>query len=177
MAIANPCSFAWKVLGALVLGLLGDEFLAVRFLDDKKETMLFSIGAGLFAAGHGLYIWALLSLTQGVLLKAAVIAVAGCALSLLYNRRKGSDPGELKVPSVAYIILVVTMASVACAVAITRFNAGTLLFALGGIGFVLSDNILVAYNFGKDKRFLLDILVHITYYAAQLCIAWSIAFI
>ena len=55
--------------------------------------------------------------------------------------------------------------------------SATLLFAVGGVMFPISDSILSAYSFGPDKHFGLNIGVHATYYLAQICIAWSLAFV
>ena len=43
--------------------------------------------------------------------------------------------------------------------------------------FPISDSILSAYSFGPDKHFGLNVGVHATYYLAQICIAWSLAFV
>ena len=51
------------------------------------------------------------------------------------------------------------------------------LVAVGGVMFPISDSILSAYSFGPDKHFGLNIGVHATYYLAQICIAWSLAFV
>ena len=51
-----------------------------------------------------------------------------------------------------------------------------LLFAAGGVLFIISDNILCAYSFGSERRFGANIGIHATYYAAQLLIAWSVFF-
>lgn len=56
-------------------------------------------------------------------------------------------------------------------------GAATLLFAVGGVMFPISDSILSAYSFGPDNHFGLNIGVHATYYLAQICIAWSLAFV
>lgn len=57
------------------------------------------------------------------------------------------------------------------------FVSGALSFAVGGVMFPISDSILSAYSFGPDKHFGLNIGVHATYYLAQICIAWSLAFV
>ena len=67
------------------------------------------------------------------------------------------------------------------AVTVSAFAAepgpGLLLFALGGICFGVSDNVLLAYCYGNSRTWNKNILVHVTYYAAQLLIAWSILLI
>lgn len=177
MALLTGGGFAWKVLAGLLLGLVGDELLALRFIVTERETEYFSAGAAAFAIGHAFYIWALAGLGAAQPAKAAAIAAAALALAALYARKNRADAGGLRVPAAIYIALVTVMGSMACAAAWDGFSAGTLLFALGGMGFVISDNILISFTFGRDSRFFLNVLLHGSYYAAQLCIAWSILFI
>ena len=49
-----------------------------------------------------------------------------------------------------------------------------LLFAVGGVCFGCSDNILLAFCYGNKRTWDMNIWVHIIYYAAHLLIAWSI---
>ena len=51
-----------------------------------------------------------------------------------------------------------------------------IMFAIGGVSFFLSDNFLGAYSFGPVKSRELNIILHVTYYIAQLSIGWSILF-
>ena len=72
--------------------------------------------------------------------------------------------------------VVAFMGALAVSVAIHAPGESTLLFAIGGGLFIISDNILCAYSFGSERRFGANIGIHATYYAAQLLIAWSIFF-
>ena len=85
--------------------------------------------------------------------------------------------GKLQLPAVGYIALVVFMAAAACSAAVRGFSVGLLLFAAGGICFAVSDNLLCAYCFGTGRSRSVDRAVHISYYAAQLLIAWSLRFL
>ena len=51
------------------------------------------------------------------------------------------------------------------------------MFAVAGVCFAVSDNILCAQSYGNKKTAGMNRAVHVTYYAAQLLIAWSMIFI
>ena len=168
--------FGLFVLAGLCLGLLGDQLLAMRYMKPEQHDRFFSLGAAAFAFGHLLYIAALFR--QGVALALALpVFVLGVGASWLYQRVKKTDAGNLQLPSLLYIALVVFMASAACAAAVRGFSVGLLLFAAGGICFAVSDNLLCAYCFGTAHNRAVDRAVHISYYAAQLLIAWSLRFL
>ena len=59
--------FGVRVLCGLCLGLLGDQLLALRFVYREKHDQFFSLGAAVFAVGHGLYLAALFGHDKGVL--------------------------------------------------------------------------------------------------------------
>ena len=96
---------------------------------------------------------------------------------MLFFRSKKVQAGKLQLPAVGYIALVVFMDAVACSAAVRGFSVGLLLFAAGGICFAVSDNLLCAYCFGTGRSRSVDRAVHISYYAAQLLIAWSLRFL
>lgn len=168
--------YGWKALAGLILGFLGDELLAMRFIREEKHDLYFSLGATSFAFGHVLFIWAAIERAGRFSLWALPILAFLLLCSGLYARKKESHAGDMHINAVAYISLVCCMGAVTCAAAIVRTDLSSVLFALGGLGFVVSDNILCAHYFGKDGRFLLNWLIHISYYGAQLLIAWSIFF-
>ena len=160
----------------LCLGFLGDELLAMRYIKPERHDFFFSWGAAAFAAGHLMYLDALFQHGSSLSL-ALPVFVLGVGASWLYQRLKKTNAGKLRFPSMLYIAMVVFMASVACAAAVRGFSVGLLLFAAGGICFAVSDNLLCAYCFGTAHSRAVDRVIHITYYAAQLLIAWSLRFL
>lgn len=168
--------YGWKALAGLILGFCGDELLAMRFIREEKHDLYFSLGATSFAFGHVLFIWAAIERAGRFSLWALPILALLLLCSGLYARKKESHAGDMHLNAVLYICLVCCMGAVACAAALVRPGLSPALFALGGLGFVVSDNILCAHYFGNDRRFLLNWLIHISYYGAQLLIAWSIFF-
>lgn len=168
--------YAWKLAAALFLGFCGDELLAMRFIREGKHNLYFSLGAVAFSLGHILFIWAAIQRSGGFSPWSLLILALLLLCSWLYARRKESHAGDMHINALLYICLVCFMGAVTCAAAAAKPDLSSALFALGGLCFVVSDNILCAHYFGNDQRFLLNWLIHISYYGAQLLIAWSIFF-
>ena len=66
------------------------------------------------------------------------------------------------------------MCSVMISIAIFAPTLSSILFALGGLGFIVSDNVLLVYNFGEKRDWWLNELVHIAYYGAQILFGWAL---
>lgn len=169
----NP-GFARLVVIGLALGLCGDQLLALRFLVPKFHDLMFAAGAGAFGVGHFFYMKALYDLGSIRLLVLLPIFIIGVAIANLYGKRHGSNAGPLQPAGLAYMVLVIFMGAVSISAFLGAPGIGLALFAIGGICFGVSDNILFAYCFGKQPKWRMNVWVHITYYAAQLLIAWSI---
>jgi len=172
----NP-SYARLVVIGLALGLCGDQLLALRFLVPKLHDLMFAAGAGAFGVGHFFYMKALYdlgSIRLGVLIPVFLI---GVAIANLYGKKHGSNAGPLQFAGLGYMVLVIFMGAVSVSAFLGAPGIGLALFALGGICFGVSDNILFAFCYGKMPQWRMNVWVHITYYAAQLLIAWSIFFI
>ena len=130
-----------------------------------------------FAVGHFLYMAALQNtgaVKLSVVLSALFVAIL---LSFIYGKKTGMDFGEKTPVAIAYICVVLLMASVAISVAVRTMSVAGVLFALGGMLFSVSDNILCAYCYGKKPVWKMNCDLHIAYYGAQLAIAWSILFV
>ena len=162
------------ILLGLLLGVLGDVVLDFRFLYPKKHDLFFALGALLFGLGHCSYIIALLTCDASAWLPALPVCAVLLLLVKLYTVKRGVDAGKLMLPGTVYIAITSYMASLAVIVAIRGFAVGTLLFAIGGALFLFSDSLLIAYSFGRERRFLQSMLLHIAYYLAQCLIAAAI---
>ncbi len=169
--------FSKLVLGGLHLGLLGDVLLALRYVYAQRHDPLFLAGALSFAVGHALYLTALFGSGAPAWGVTLAFLAMGLAASAVYSKKRRVDAGRFQAAGMGYIALVVFLAAVACAVAVRRGSVGALLFALGGVNFAVSDNLLCAYCYGSARRTSVNWAVHVTYYAAQLLIAWSILWI
>ena len=80
----------------------------------------------------------------------------------------------MKYSLMLYICVVIFMAATAIGVFFKQLTVGAGLFALGGILFAVSDNILFAYKLSENPKFKQNIALHVAYYLAQIAIAFSI---
>lgn len=170
-------TFGRLTLVGLILGLFGDQLLAMRLIHEKQHDLFFTTGALSFGVGHVLYVMALRSVSVLKIWIILPVFLVGGILSLLYAVRKGTDVGKKTPLAVGYISIVLVMASVAISAAVQLQSVAGILFSVGGVLFCISDNILCAYCYGKNPVWRMNRDIHITYYAAQLAIAWSIMFI
>ena len=161
-----------KIFIGLALGLVGDVLLAMAYKWPEKHDILFVTGAVFFAVGHVFYLIALFA-TGAKLLVALPFWLVLVGLSTWFTLKMESDAGSMLIPGACYIGLVAAVAAAACSRFVLHPNIGTALFAIGGILFTISDNILSAHKMGKAKAGKYNRWVHYTYYAAQLMIGWS----
>ena len=165
-------AYAWLTWIGLILGAAGDVLLQFMDCRPKDREPFFRAGLGAFLIGHVFYIvaFALLGRVTGwaVLLAAALFA----ALFLLQFPARMDLKGQ-KVPVYAYAAVI----SVMTAFAVLSFGAGArgALVGLGGILFLVSDAILALIFFSPLREKALPTWNLITYYAAQILLALSIA--
>ena len=165
-------AYAWLTWIGLILGAAGDVLLQFMDCRPKDREPFFRAGLGAFLIGHVFYIvaFALLGRVTGwaVLLAAVLFA----ALFLLQFPVRMDLNGQ-KVPVYAYAAVI----SVMTAFAVLSFGAGArgALVGLGGILFLVSDAILALIFFSPIREKSLPTWNLITYYAAQILLALSIA--
>ena len=165
-------AYAWLTWIGLILGAAGDVLLQFMDCRPKDREPFFRAGLGAFLIGHVFYIvaFALLGRVTGwaVLLAAVLFA----ALFLLQFPARMDLKGQ-KVPVYAYAAVI----SVMTAFAVLSFGAGArgALVGLGGILFLVSDAILALIFFSPIREKALPTWNLITYYAAQILRALSIA--
>ncbi len=165
-------AYAWLTWIGLILGAAGDVLLQFMDCRPKEREPFFRAGLGAFLIGHVFYIvaFALLGRVTGwaVLLAAVLFA----ALFLLQFPARMDLKGQ-KVPVYAYAAVI----SVMTAFAVLSFGAGArgALVGLGGILFLVSDAILALIFFSPLREKSLPTWNLITYYAAQILLAISIA--
>ena len=165
--------FALPVMAGLILGLAGDELLALRFPYPAKHDLCFTAGGAAFAIGHVMYLLALFH-CQFPLLRASIpVGLAGFLLSLLYLKRRNMQAGTMQIPLTIYMLLLSVTLGVSWGAAAGQPSPQLLLFAAGALLFLTSDNILFAFCFGDRHTAGMNRAIHGTYYAAQLCFALS----
>jgi uncharacterized membrane protein YhhN len=102
------------------------------------------------------------------------MSLLGFALAHSYLKKRGVKVKKLIFPGGLYELLVLFMGGCAAGAAVFARSPGTILFAVAGVFFAMSDNMLAAEQFGsaksEDRRRGLSIL----YYSAQIFIAFSL---
>ena len=172
--------FSWTTLAMLVglcLGIVGDEMIALAPIYPQSDEKYFIGGGTFFLVGHIFYIGALLTLAKFNVIAVGVVFLVMALISALYGRSKDYLPTHSRPKLVLYLGIVVMFASVAMGSFLVRGALCTALLALGGILFVVSDNILFAYKYGKNPQFSQNVILHIAYYLAQFAIAWSVSLV
>ena len=176
-AFGTATEYTFMVLGALVLGILGDFFL------EYKGKKLFPLGVVFFALGHILYGLTFL-FTGAYIALPHIAAVAGITLALtavtvILAKTKLRLAGK---KNLLLIYVPVLVFSFACA--IVRGSAalcdGNLPFGLclisGGTLFLASDVMIGVGKGGIERPKILHNAVSYTYFAAQALFALSILF-
>lgn len=159
------------LLGALAFGLIGDIALMLSPQESGRVDGAFLGGVGAFLAGHVAFVVAFgrygLDATQ--LLAGALIVVVIAAFTLpkvlLNLRRIGGD--ELMAAVGVYALALGAMATLAVGTA-------SILTAVGGVLFLVSDTILARDRFVKPVRHA-PLLIIVTYHLAQFLLVLGLA--
>ena len=161
---ADPSLYKYAILAGLVSSLAGDVFLMLP--SDRFRAGLIS-----FLIAHIFYIVAFTSETGFSFswLSLLPFAIYGVVMFAIL----APHTGKMKLPMLAYVVVILIMAWQACARWGQTRGTGPLLAFLGAVLFVISDSVLALDRFrGKFKAARLLILV--TYYSAQWLIAVSL---
>ena len=179
--------FAALLGGGLVMGLLGDIWLDLKFCYEKDSDFYTKMGFLAFGIGHVFYVAAVVLGAKGAGFKPiAILPACGVALLAAAVVFFGEKPmklkyGDYKVISTVYGAVLFFMAAFAFFVALfggIKENVHLVVMAIGGVLFVLSDLILSGTYFGEGKNRPVDIVTnHVLYYAAQFVIAASVLFL
>lgn len=167
---AMDARYRRAVLAGLVLSLVGDVFLMLP--GDR-----FVPGLVAFLLAHVCYIVAFAAGSSGKARAMAFVVVAAIAAGNLAGLLPRVD-AALKIPVLAYVVVLATMAAFALARAWTPAVAralphSTRLAAIGAVLFMVSDSLLAWDRFGGGVP-ARALLVLGTYYLAQWCIARSV---
>ena len=177
MAFYAGEGIAWIIVTGLIFGLIGDLLLGFRTIYTEHKKAFFYSGGLSFTVGHIFYIFAL-SKAEGSMTKLTVAAfIVLMIFAVIYALKRQKGTASSFISGSVYIGFVAVVAAMAISAAVHNFTTANLIFAVGGFSFFLSDNFLGAYSFGPVKSRELNIVLHITYYVAQLAIGWSIMFI
>lgn len=177
--------FGSLVIVALVLGLLGDVWLDLKYVFPEEDKAFTYAGFVCFGLGHiafmsGMFIefyvpgnilYIILPYVFGLLMGVVTVFLEK-PMKLVY--------GGMKLIVFLYGILLFSMLGVSFSLYVqSGFKSVTLLLmSFGAMLFAISDLVLSGTYFGKGKERAIDISINgILYYIAQFSIAFSIYFI
>ncbi len=171
---ANGDTFSLRIFIGLILGLVGDFFMNLRFLSEKNGQKIFLIGIVAFLAGHIAYLVAITANGHNTILCAVIGAIlAACLLAYIFKTMDVKL--SFKIFGVFYLGAIFIMTSIAIGIAIVAPTTASVMFAIGAISFTASDIVLIFNTFsGKPTRFSLRIANLSLYYAGQILIAMSL---
>ncbi len=182
---AEKFSFALFVVMGLVMGLMGDIWLDLKWVyPETNDTYTFA-GFGSFMIGHffylaGLFIhYADFSKPLYIVIPAVIALLLGGGVVVLEKPMK-MVYGKFKAITGVYGFVLGFMTFLSGSLALMHnFEEMTLNFMfVGGVLFLLSDLILSGTYFGEGKRRPVDIVTnHVAYYAAQFVIASAVLFV
>ena len=177
--------FDYLIIGGLVLGLLGDIWLDLKWVYPESNDKYTFTGFISFGIGHFFFLAGLFlrfaDFSKGIYIVVPVIlsALIGFVITLMEKPLK-LVYGKFKTISGIYGGILVFMTLLSGSLALMNdFKVMTLNFMfIGGILFLISDLILSGTYFGEGKNRPIDVITnHVSYYAAQFVIASSLLFL
>ena len=173
------------VIPGLVLGLLGDIWLDLKYVYPQQDRPFTYAGFSVFGLGHLLYCAGLiLQFAPGekpgfVWVPLLLALLLGLGNGLLEKPMK-LRYGEFKAVVIAYGALLFSTVLLSGSLALEQgFRVPTLnLFFAGAVLFAVSDLILSGTYFGEGKERPADLLLnYLSYYPAQFLIAFSLLYL
>lgn len=160
----------------LILGLIADILLNLRFVFKAKGKIAFLVGILVFLSGHILYLCALIPTVNNVILP-LVIGIVLTAIIIKWIFTQIEAAKAFKIFGIFYIGAIVIMNCFAFANLIQDpSNTRYIIFTIGAVSFLISDIVLILNTFGKTTKFSLRITNLSLYYIGQLLIAYSLLF-
>lgn len=181
----NYSAYAILMLCGLCFSWFGDLFLHIN-----EKLSLFITGLFFFLVGHIFYVSAYSLAAKKlfgihVLYPWDIAAVALLtAIGVIYAVKKKMRFGRAKIPALIYTVALTSMMVKACHLAaaglVSDFDKWLIpscLLIAGSVMFCMSDSTLAMINFGDKKVYSVKVFNIITYFAAQICLAYTILFI
>lgn len=186
VAAANKNSiflgFASFIIFGLIMGMLGDIWLDLKWIHlDKKDSYLYS-GFVSFLMGHIFYVSAIFFYSPWTE-KSIVLAIIGALVisggAILIEKPMKMDYGKFRLILFLYsFMLSLTVTASIITAIITKGETVWVVMSAGGVLFLLSDLVLSGMYFGENKNTPVNIVInHTLYYTAQFIMASSIFFI
>lgn len=167
---AGTGAFSNWILAGLIFGMAGDILLNLRYVLKSIGSKVFLVGILIFMIGHIMYLVALLGIAPNPIIP-VIIGVILATILLKWIFSKVTAAKAFKIFGVFYIGAVTLMAVTAVWNMILLSGTANLLFAVGGILFLISDVVLIMNTFTGTTKFSLRITNLSLYYLGQLLIA------
>lgn len=160
----------------LILGLIADILLNLRFVFKTKGKIVFLVGILVFLSGHILYLCALIPTVNNVLIPLLIgMILTAIIIKWIFTQIEAAK--AFKIFGIFYIGAIVIMNCFAFANLIQDpSNMRYIIFRIGAVSFLISDIVLILNTFGKETKFVLRITNLSLYYVGQLLIAFSLLF-
>lgn len=173
------------VISGLLLGLIGDILLDLKYVDIERTTGYTYGGFISFGIGHILFVTALIInyYQAGGVLYIILPIIASIVLSIvtiLLEKPLKLKYGKYKIISLIYAFLLFGTVTFSLSLSIQNgFQVTALtMFLIGSISFTLSDLVLSGTFFGENKERIIDfVLNYVFYYGAQFTIAMLLLFV
>lgn len=165
--------FVSCVQTGLLLGLIADILLNLRFVFKKYGKIVFLVGILVFLSGHILYLCALIPMCNNIIVP-IVVGIVLTAITLKWIFSKIEAQKAFKIFGVFYIGAIMIMNAMAVSNLITNPIMPNVIFMIGAISFLISDIVLILNTFGKESKFSLRITNLSLYYIGQILIALSL---
>lgn len=171
--INDPMVMLWFSLG-LVSGLVGDLVLALRPLRPKEEDKTIIIfGIISFSLGHLFYLIGIAQLVQ-FSIYALLIGLVALVVIFFGSKILSFDMGIARYPSLFYAFLIFTFVGQTIIFANQHgYQLFHVILMSGAVLFAISDLILSPIYFKGETRNRFIALNLVTYYAAQVLIAYA----
>ncbi len=164
------------VILGLIVGLIADVLLNLRFVLVKQEQLVFILGILFFLAGHIFYLAAILPMVANLIL-CIIIAVVLTILTYIWMFKFITVEPVMKVFGVIYMGVNIFMNTAAVYNLIMAPSVFTGIFAAGAVLFLVSDIILIFNTFGEKHRDSFNIWNIVLYYTGQVLIGISLKFL
>lgn len=175
--------FGTLILAGLILGMLGDIWLDLKWIYLQDKNSYLYAGFISFLLGHLCFITAIFRSAPWnsfSIIMSIVLALVIGLIALLMEKPLKMKYGKFKLIVFLYsCTLALTMTSSMMTAYITKFKLSAwIVMSVGALLFLLSDLVLSGMYFGENKNTKGNIILnHTLYYAAQFCMAATILFI
>lgn len=175
--------FGTLILAGLILGMLGDIWLDLKWIYLQDKDSYLYAGFISFLLGHLCFITAIFRSAPWnsfSIIMSIVLALVIGLIAILMEKPLKMKYGKFKLIVFLYsCTLALTMTASMMTAYITKFKLSAwIVMSVGALLFLLSDLVLSGMYFGENKNTKGNIILnHTLYYAAQFCMAATILFI